>query len=139
MHTDWDELTEMAERTTASYLDDVLQRWHRWCQADTNGTGYPAESSMFRYRKPSRTWDDRNGAMDAIAENSQCEAVDAIIDGMSRVHRAALSMQARNLATGLSVWGSPLLPTDQTERAHVVAQAREALADRMRAAKLWWA
>lgn len=137
--TDWDELTDMAERRSAAYLDDMLQRWHRWCEADGLGAGYPAECPTFRYAKPVRTWDDRTGAADAEAESVECVALDAHINALSRVHRAALAMQARNLVTGLSVWRSPLLPQDPTERALVVAAAREALADRLRAAKLWWA
>jgi hypothetical protein len=69
----------------------------------------------------------------------QSEAVDAIINGMDRVHRAALSMCARNIVTGNAVWGSPLLPADAMQRAQVVSEARDALADRLRSRGLWWA
>jgi hypothetical protein len=111
-------------------LSDLLAQWHRWA----NGYKYAGginSSPMFREcRSNHRQW----ASLDEVADEdkSQWEHMDAVIMSLCDVYRTALQLNARNLATGRSVWTSARLPTDAVMRARVLADARTALCIKLR-------
>lgn len=94
-------------------LDDLLARWHRYAEAYRFTKGYSGVSSTTRdYRVPTH-WDHRNGAEDERAEKIVMQQVDEAVNRVPndpQPWRLALAFQARNLATGRTVWASPRLP-----------------------------
>jgi hypothetical protein len=110
-----------------SVLDDLLSSWHKWSAQYQYGKGYPSTDIACRQARISRQYDDENGALDASVENSVMEAFDAAMDRIEQPWRTALSIQARNFATGARVWSSPRLPADPMERAILTTEARNRL------------
>jgi hypothetical protein len=111
-------------------ISDILRRWHRGMAiADQVSSGYPAENPSCRGWRASRQYDDTNGALDGDLEAKFVVCIDSLIH-RHFVHPelAALSINARNLATGNSVWRSPRLPQDRDEAAMLTLRAREMLA-----------
>lgn len=108
-------------------LNDYLARWHKWCSRYRFGKGYPSSDVACRQSRTSKQYDYDNGAMDASVDDSIAEAFDAALDRIEQPHRTALSIQARNLATGSSVWSSPRLPADPMERGVLLMEARNKL------------
>lgn len=108
-------------------LNDHLVRWHNWCSRYRFGKGYPSSDVTCRQSRTSKQYDYDNGAMDATVEDSIAEAFDAAMDKVDQPHRTALSIQARNLATGANVWSSPRLPPDPMERSKILMEARNIL------------
>ena len=89
---------------------------------------------MFTGARSSRQWDDEDEIADARIHHSQMWAVDFHIGELKDVYRAALGMQARNLATGANVWTSVRLPQDAKARVVVLGEARGVLLGRLRGA-----
>lgn len=108
-------------------LNDHLVRWHKWCSRYRFGKGYPSSDVTCRQSRTSKQYDYDNGAIDASVEDSIAEAFDAAMDRVEQPYRAALSIQARNLATGATVWNSPRLPADPMERSKILMDARNIL------------
>lgn len=108
-------------------LNDLLASWHKWASRYRYGKGYPAAAASCRPARASRQRDDENGALDAAIEDSRMEAMDAAMSRVPQPHLTALQFQARNMATGNSVWISPRLPADQMERAVLTLEARNKL------------
>lgn len=105
-------------------LNDLLRRWHVWSVHQPPETGFYKQNAACKLYRTSRQYDDRNGALDSDAESSVMEAVDAAIDRLEQPWRTAVQFNGRNLATGIVVWVSPRLPTDDIERAHLLVEAR---------------
>jgi hypothetical protein len=108
-------------------LNDHLARWHKWCSRYQFGKGYPSSSATCRQSLTSKQYDYDNGAIDASVDDSIAEAFDACMDQLEPRHRTALSIQARNMATGISVWTSERLPSDPMERAELLGKARASI------------
>jgi hypothetical protein len=108
-------------------LNDHLVRWHHWSSRFQFAKGYPSSSASCRQSLTSKQYDYDNGAIDANVEDSIAEAFDACMDQMEATHRTALSIQARNLATGSNVWSSLRLPEDPMKRTAVLLEARSAI------------
>lgn len=108
-------------------LNDHLARWHKWCSRYQFGKGYPSSDVTCRQSRTSKQYDYDNGAMDASVDDSIAEAFDAAMDRVEQPYRTALSIQARNLATGAAVWNSPRLPADPMERGALLLEARNKL------------
>lgn len=122
--------------TPVKQLDDVLVRWHWWAASERDGAGYPAETSYCRMYRTSRQYDDTNGALDAGIEGKLMQAVDNAIQRLERLERIALSIDARNLATGCHVWSSAALPNGE-ELVTLMAEARLRLREVLEEAGLW--
>lgn len=122
---DLDDVMADQERTISVYVSDLLARWHSWSAGHSMTHSYPMVSSSFRDARASRQYDDANGGLDAHIDCVLMEAVDAVIDAISDPWRTALSIQARNLQTGSSVWTSPRLPTCMHRRAEMLVEARK--------------
>lgn len=112
-------------------IDALLILWHQHRSSYRFASGYAGRDSTCRdYRSPGH-WDWQNGATDARADAIEAQGVE---DAANRVPNApkrwntALTFEARNLATGYAVWGSPVLPRDPEERAILVLEARNLLA-----------
>lgn len=86
---------------------------------------------MFSSVKSSKQWDSECDVTDTALHNAQMKAVDFHVNELDPVHRTALQLQARNLATGFSVWQSARLPSDVAKRAVILADARNKLTQRL--------
>lgn len=120
-------------QTIEASLDALLIMWHTFASQEGIGWGYPSRAPASHQYRCSRQYDDTNGAIDGDVDRAIAQAVGHQVDKIADPHRTALHMNARNLASGVSVWSSPRLPADQLERAHVVAAARNMLARRLMA------
>ena len=105
-------------------LDDALSRWHSWAEPQGRTEGHARCSAGMDQYRPSRQYDDSNGALDSDLENMRCKQVDFDVRQMPQPHQTAIYVEARNLCTGVAVWGNPRLPSDPTERAVVMREAR---------------
>lgn len=127
----------MVKDDTQYLLDDILAEWHKWA----NGYRYAGgigTSPTFREAKSSRGWDTLDVIVDEEIDSKRHEAVEFAVNGdksgkgsMPEPHRTAILFNARNLATGASVWTSPRLPSDPHHRAEILATAREMLMKRL--------
>lgn len=114
-------------------LADLLTSWHKWA-AGWAGVAAYGSCAMFTAVRSSRQWDSANDVVDGDLHNSQMQAIDFHVGELSPVHRTAIQIRARNLATGASVWSSLRLPQDPEERAVVMLEAMNALTKRLYAA-----
>ena len=118
----------------AAILDDLLIRWHHSCQHYRHTRGYSSRAAGMDSYRPSRQYDDSNGALDQHLEASQVEAVDFAVSQLTEPSRSAIHADARNLSTGMAVWASPRLPDDPGQRQVVIQAARVILSRRLQSA-----
>lgn len=112
-------------------LDDMLAEWHRWSKG-WQYVSQPKTSAMFASVRISRQWDSEDDVLDENIRNEQMKALDFQISELKNpVWQTALQINARNLAHGCSVWKSPRLPDDVTERQIILRDARNALIRRL--------
>ena len=115
----------------SSYLlDDLLSAWHRWCYG-FEAVPTPKVSAMFSSVRISRQWDSEDDVLDSSIHNAQMKAFDFHVNELKPLQRTALQINARNLATGHSVWKSARLPEDVMERAIILRDARNNLMKRL--------
>lgn len=118
--------------TVDGMLDALLIDWFERFRTYTYGTGqgHRANSATTQdYRTPTHM-DWANGAEDERAERMRLEGVDqciALIPNAPERWRTALEFNARNLAQGLTVWYSPVLPPTRAERDVLILEARNKL------------
>lgn len=115
---------------TRQLFDDILRRWHHWSR------GYRpiadvGSSPMFNQAKSGRQYETQYDLAERSLEDSTMESVDFHVYELPPTQRTAIQINARNIATGRSVWKSERLPADATERAIVLAGARAALMGRL--------
>ena len=115
---------------TRQLFDDILRRWHHWSR------GYRpiadvGSSPMFNQAKSGRQYETQYDLAERSLEDSTMESVEFHVYELSPTQRTAIQINARNIATGRSVWKSERLPADATERAIVLAGARAALMARL--------
>lgn len=112
-------------------IDELLILWHRHRAGYRMASGYSGSDSTCRdYRTPTH-WDWQNGATDARADAITAKGVEeaaALVPNTPKRWNTALAFEARNLASGASVWTSPVLPRDPEELAILVLEARNMLA-----------
>ena len=108
-------------------LDDLLASHHKWARRVRFGKGYPGQSASCKPAMASRQYDDSNGALDSVLDDSRMESFDAVLYRIEQPYLTALQTQARNLAVGVNVWSSPRLPTDVEERHVLLLEARNKL------------
>lgn len=124
----------MTETAINQDVDSLLSRWHQWQQRDQVGRGFNSRSLVCGDYRPSRQYDDSNGALDAGIESSVMKTVDFQVRQMTDPHRSAIYALARSLAVGARVWSSPRLPQDRAERIACIAMARTLLTKRLQSA-----
>ncbi len=107
---------------------DMLVFWWRYERGWLPVAGYPEECPSTRGYKVSSQYDDTNGAEETDARGMLAKRIGHAVASIPEPHRSALYLLARNRATGVSVWISPRLPTDDTLRAQLVADAVDKLA-----------
>lgn len=118
-------------RNESDYLiADLLASWHKWASG-WSGVAAHGSCAMFTDVRSSRQWDSANDVVDGSLHNSQMKAIDFHVMELDPVHRTAIQIKARNLATGASVWSSPRLPKDPEERAVLMMEAMNALTKRL--------
>ena len=117
----------MSAQAVAQGLDAWLRQWHAWSRTHTYSTGFYSVNPACRQSRASKQYDYENGSIDAHVDAIEMEAVDAIINAIDDPWRTALSIQARNLWAGVSVWRSPRLPADEAQRAVLLLEARNKL------------
>ena len=108
----------------SAQIDQWLKMWHSWASSVRATGGYPGTAAGCGMYRASKQYDDTNGALDAAADIAEAEAVDAVINKLHPIHRAALSMEARNLCT-VRVWQSARIAQEDVQ--HVTAEARKLL------------
>lgn len=126
------------DRALHARLNELLADWHAWSAGHAYSLGYPCVSAACRQARCSRQYDDSNGSLDAHVDAVVMEAVDAVLDGIGQPWRTALSVQARNLSTGMQVWSSPRLPVNQVARLTMLAEARNKFAQALARADILW-
>jgi hypothetical protein len=107
---------------------DMLVFWWRFERGWLPVQGYPEECPSTRGYKVSGQYDDQNGADETDARGMLAKRIGHAVASIAEPHRSALYLLARNRATSVSVWISPRLPTDDVERAQVIADAVDKLA-----------
>lgn len=113
----------------------ALVLWWRYESGYQYVKGYPKECPSTRDYRTSRQYDDmgipdrdgiiREPTADTDARGREAKRVGNIVNSLPEPYRTALYTLARNRATGVTVWKSPRLPQDDTQRARVVADALE--------------
>lgn len=111
---------------TQRTLDELLASWHKWAKGYQHVGGINS-SPMFRDTKTSRGWDTVADIVDGEIHHSVMESIDFHVMQLQPDYRTALQIQARNIASGCSVWTSPRLPNDVQSRAQLLGLARMAL------------
>ena len=114
-------------------LDDILSRWHQWSKS-YSVVRVAGSDPMFRNAKAGRGWDTTDEILDSEINAKIMKSVDFQVGEMQEPHRSAIYENARNCATGHSVWRSPRLPACQLERGVIVVEARNQLMRRLMAA-----
>jgi hypothetical protein len=109
-------------------VDEWLKMWHTRSSSERHGGGYPGTAAGCSLYRPSRQYDDENGALDAATDIAIADAVGEVISTMTVLHQAALSMEARNLCS-VRVWRSARVPSQ--DAAAVIKLAKVELWDGM--------
>jgi hypothetical protein len=110
-------------------LDDLLSRWHHYCDNQPACRGYSPKSLVCGDYRVSRQYDDQNGALDSDVESSIMETVNFQISEIDDPHRSCLHALARSIYCGYAVWSSPRIPYEK--RKEVEAAARLMLTARL--------
>lgn len=117
-------------------LDDLLSRWHSWQHAAKVGRGHADRSLVCgdRYR-PSRQYDDENGALDDALDARRSQAVEVAVRALDEPYRPAIYCNARDIATGRRFEClHPSMPSDPLERFQITGIARVLLVKRLASA-----
>ena len=111
-------------------LDSLLSDWHRWAAGEQHADGYASTSAGLGDWRASRQWDDQNGALDGELDKSTMKTIDFQVQQMQDPYRAAIHMNAKNLAAGRNVFQSPRIPTG-IEGVNILRTARATLTIRL--------
>lgn len=114
----------------SAILDDLLCQWSAWAQGEQAARGYGNSAAGFSLYRASRQYDDSNGGLDAELDKSTMRTVDFQVSQMEDPYRAAIHMNAKNLAAGRDVFKSPRVPAG-IEGANILRTARAALIFRL--------
>lgn len=102
---------------------DLLVLWWKAEQQWLPVRGYPRHAASARDWRASCQFDDANGAQETDALGALIEHVALVVEQLDNPWRTALHFLARNRACDLSLWDSPLLPSEPVARAQIVAEA----------------
>ena len=117
-------------------LDDLLIRWWQWKTPIQPARGHGSVSLGFESFRVTRQYDDQNGALFDDEEAGTMKLVEREVNFLDTTHRVVIYVLARALTVGAAVFASPRIPQDKAEQERAVAQARQALADRLTGAGL---
>lgn len=112
-------------------LDDLLSRWHDWARGFQISPEAGADPMFRDVKSGRRNWDSLDDIIESDLTASTMKAMDFEVGEMADPYRAAIYVNARNLASGYSVWSNPRLPSDPLERAIVTTEARIILTKRL--------
>ena len=111
-------------------LDDLLSLWHTWAKQEQHARGYASTSAGMSGYRTSRQYDSDNGALDTDLDKSTMKTVDFQVSQMDDPYRAAIHMEAKNLAAGRHVFQSPRVPAG-LEGMSILRAARLTLINRL--------
>ena len=111
-------------------LDSYLAEWHQWAQGEQHARGFANTSAGMGQWRASRQWDDQNGALDGDLDKSTMRTIDFHVGQMDDPYRAAIYMEAKNLAAGRHVFRSPRIPAG-IEGMNIIKVARLTLINRL--------
>lgn len=118
------------DMTPDEQLDALLIAWHEYVQGYNLTRGYSADQrTTGAYNTPGHM-DWWNGAAAERYDSEQVKAVDDAVHCIPNEPerwRTALEFNARNLARGITVWFSPLLPPTKEARDVLLLEARNKL------------
>lgn len=109
-------------------LIDALVFWWRFESSWLPVEAYPTECPSTAGYRTSRQHDSDNGAFETDQRGQFARRIGEAVGRVRQPERTALYVLARNRACGVQVWQSPRLPSDDVERAEVVADALELFA-----------
>lgn len=109
-------------------LDSLLSEWHRWAQGEQHSRGFGNTSAGLGNYRPSRQHNIDDLYVDS--DKSTMKTVDFQVSQMQDPYRAAIHMEAKNLAAGRHVFQSPRVPTG-IEGANILKTARAMLVIRL--------
>ena len=116
-------------------LDELLVMWHQFRSGYAVSKGFSSRDSTCRDFQTPTHWDYKNGALDGRVDAIVVAGVSEAIDRIPNVPRrwnTALAFEARNLASRVAVWSSPVLPKDKEELEVLVLEARTMLLTELR-------
>jgi hypothetical protein len=120
----------MTEVDQQMILSDLLSHWHEWAKAESHTRGYANTSAGMGQWRASRQYDFDNGAMDCEIDKSTMKTIDFQVGQIQDPYRAAIHMEAKNLAAGRHVFQSPRVQTG-IEGANILKTARAMLVIRL--------
>lgn len=105
-------------------LDALLSEWHQWAKGENHARGYGNTSAGLSGYRPSR----QHNIDDLYVETdkSTMMTIDFQVSQMQEPYRAAIYMEAKNLAAGRHVFQSPRVPSG-IEGGNIMKTARHAL------------
>lgn len=108
----------------SAILDDLLCQWCAWAQGEQSGRGFSNSAAGFSLYRASR----QHNVDDLYVEvdKSMMKTIDFQVSQMQDPYRAAIHMNAKNLAAGRDVFKSPRVPTG-IEGANILRTARATL------------
>lgn len=105
-------------------LDAILSQWHEWAKGEAHARGFSNTSAGLSGYRPSRQHNVDDLYVEA--DKSTMTTIDFQVSQMQDPYRAAIHMDAKNLAAGRHVFQSPRVPTG-IEGANILKTARAAL------------
>lgn len=111
-------------------LDSLLSEWHQWAQGEQHARGWAQTSAGMSQWRSSRQYDSDNGALDGELDKSTMKTIDFQVSQMDDPYRAAIYMEAKNLAAGRHVFRSPRVPAG-LEGMSIMRVARLTLVNRL--------
>lgn len=109
-------------------LDSYLAEWHEWAKGEQHARGYGNSSAGLSGYRPSR----QHNIDDLYVETdkSTMQTIDFHVGEMDEPYRAAIYMEAKNLAAGRHVFRSPRVPAG-IEGMNIMKVARLTLINRL--------
>lgn len=108
-------------------LSGLLVDWHHYCQHTAHKAGYAGKAAGFGQARSNSQYDWQNNVESELIDRRIMQGFDAAVQRIAQPWHTALQFEARNLATGYSVWVSPRLPADPVERDTLITAARRRL------------
>ena len=111
-------------------LDELLVPWHFWSKG-YHLVGDIHSSPMFNHARTPRGWDTVAEIVEHEIDAPAMVTLNFHVFELCPEYRTAIQINARNLATGKSVWTSARLPADLMQRQLLLRDAREPLTKRL--------
>ena len=99
-------------RDESDQIEELLMVWYHWSKSHREQLGYPRVSPGFVHAQTHEVYDD-NDDRDAKLARYTAEQVEACLNTLDVLLRAAVGIHAANKAAGASVFRSPRLTREE--------------------------